>query len=93
MRSCSRRACTPKTAVTSLSDRQRAALFRQIKAVLATAIECGAGAEQFLERLPADYLLPHRDKGGKCPRCGAAIATLKGGGRTAYYCPRCQAAS
>ena len=83
----------PKTAVTSLSSRQLDALFRQIKGVLATAIECGAGAEQFLERLPADYLLPHRDKGGKCPRCDAAIATLKGGGRTAYYCPRCQAAS
>jgi formamidopyrimidine-DNA glycosylase len=81
----------PKAAVAALSNRQRAALFRQIKAVLATAIECGAGAEQFLERLPAGYLLPHRDKGCKCPRCGAAIATLKGGGRTSYFCPRCQA--
>jgi formamidopyrimidine-DNA glycosylase len=83
----------PKTAVTALNDRQRAALFHQIKAVLATAIECGAGAARFLERLPADYLLPHRDKGGKCPRCGADIATLKGGGRTSYFCPRCQAPS
>jgi formamidopyrimidine-DNA glycosylase len=83
----------PRTAVTSLGNRQRAALFRQIKAVLATAIECGAGAEQFLERLPKNYLLPHRDKGGKCPRCGAAIVTLKGGGRTSYFCPRCQPAS
>jgi formamidopyrimidine-DNA glycosylase len=81
----------PKAAVAALSNRQRADLFRQIKAVLRTAIECGAGAEQFLERLPADYLLPHRDKGGKCPRCGADIATLKGGGRTSYFCPRCQA--
>jgi formamidopyrimidine-DNA glycosylase len=82
----------PKTAVTSLSEPQRAELFAQIKAVLETAIACGAGAEQFLDRLPNDYLLPHRDKGGKCPRCGAAIATLKSGGRTSYFCPRCQAA-
>jgi formamidopyrimidine-DNA glycosylase len=80
----------PKTPVTALDHRQRAELFAQIKAVLQTAIQCGAGAEQFLERLPEDYLLPQRDKSGKCPRCGAAIATLKSGGRTSYFCPRCQ---
>ena len=83
----------PKTAVTSLGEPQRAELFAQIKAVLEAAIECGAGAEQFLDRLPEGYLLPHRDKGSKCPRCGAAIATLKTGGRTSYFCPRCQPAS
>jgi formamidopyrimidine-DNA glycosylase len=80
----------PQTPASSLDERQRAALFEQIRAVLETAIERGAGAEQFLERLPEHYLLPHRDKGGKCPRCGAAIATLKSGGRTSYFCPRCQ---
>lgn len=80
----------PRTAVTALTERQRAELFAQIKRVLETAIACGAGAEQFLERLPADYILPHRDKGGKCPRCGGPIATLKSGGRTSYFCPRCQ---
>jgi formamidopyrimidine-DNA glycosylase len=81
----------PKTPVSALSERQRRALFEQIKAVLATAIACGAGAEQVLERLPDDYLLPQRDKGGRCPRCGTALATLKSGGRTSYFCPRCQA--
>jgi formamidopyrimidine-DNA glycosylase len=80
----------PKTPASALSERQRALLFEQIKEVLGTAIESGAGAEQFLERLPDDYLLPQRDKGGKCPRCGTAIATLKSGGRTSYFCPRCQ---
>ena len=59
----------PKTMMASLSEQQRAVLFDQIKAVLKTAIECGAGAEQFLDRLPVDYLLPQRDKGGECPRC------------------------
>jgi formamidopyrimidine-DNA glycosylase len=82
----------PKTPASALDERQRVGLFRQIKAVLKTAIDCGAGAEQFLERLPEDYLLPHRDKDGKCPRCGTAIATLKSGGRTSYFCPRCQPA-
>jgi formamidopyrimidine-DNA glycosylase len=82
----------PHTPVTSLDDGQRTELFRQIKQVLARAIECGAGAERFLERLPDEYLLPHRDKGGRCPRCGGPIATLKAAGRTSYYCPRCQPA-
>jgi formamidopyrimidine-DNA glycosylase len=82
----------PQTPVTSLDEEGRALLFRQIKQVLETAIACGAGAEQLLERLPDDYLLPHRDKGGKCPRCGGPIATLKVAGRTSYYCPRCQPA-
>jgi formamidopyrimidine-DNA glycosylase len=80
----------PQTPASSLDERARRALLRQIKAVLETAIERGAGAEQFLERLPEHYLLPHREKGGKCPRCGSAIATLKSGGRTSHYCPRCQ---
>jgi formamidopyrimidine-DNA glycosylase len=78
--------------VTSLDDRQRTELFRQLRKVLEKAIACGAGAEQSLERLPDDYLLPHRDKQGRCPRCGGPIATLKAAGRTSYYCPRCQRA-
>ena len=82
----------PNTPVTSLDERQRTELLRQIKQVLQTAIECGAGAEQFLERLPDGYLLPQREKGSKCPRCGSLIATLKAAGRTSYYCPRCQPA-
>jgi formamidopyrimidine-DNA glycosylase len=82
----------PQKPVTSLDEGQRTELFRLIRQVLQKAIECGAGAEQFLERLPDDYLLPHRDKGGRCPRCGGPIATLKAAGRTSYYCPRCQPA-
>jgi formamidopyrimidine-DNA glycosylase len=81
----------PKTAVSALSGKQREKLFEQIKSVLKTAIACGAGAEQLLERLPDHYLLPEREKGGRCPRCGGAIETLKSGGRTSYFCPRCQA--
>lgn len=80
----------PQTPVTALDDRGRAELFRQIKQVLNIAIERGAGAEQSLERLPDGYLLPQREKRGKCPRCGGPIATQKAAGRTSYYCPRCQ---
>jgi formamidopyrimidine-DNA glycosylase len=82
----------PKTPAASLGERERALLFDEIKAVLKTAIACGAGAEQLLERLPDHFLLPQREKAGKCPRCGAALATLKAAGRTSYFCPRCQPA-
>jgi len=80
----------PKTPGRSVDKARRRALLGKIKQVLETAIDCGAGAEQFLERLPKDYLLPQRHEGGVCPRCGKALATLKAAGRTSYYCPRCQ---
>ena len=80
----------PKTPVEELTKGQRTKLFRAIKDVLSTAIECGAGAEQFLDRLPKDYLLPQRERDGRCPRCGGPLATLKSSGRTSYYCPKCQ---
>ena len=80
----------PKLPVERLDERQIKTLFEQIKVVLETAVQCGAGSEQFIDRLPRSYLLPHREKGGRCPRCGTELATLKSGGRTTYYCPRCQ---
>jgi formamidopyrimidine-DNA glycosylase len=82
----------PKAPVEGLTKSQRAKLFRAIKDVLSTAIECSAGAEQFLDRLPKDYLLPQREPDGRCPRCSQPLATLKSSGRTSYYCPRCQPA-
>jgi formamidopyrimidine-DNA glycosylase len=82
----------PKTPARSLDKAQRKALFEKMREVLQTAIERGAGAEQFLERLPKSYLLPQRHEGGVCPRCGGKLATLKAAGRTSYYCPRCQPA-
>ena len=74
----------------TLGKAKRRQLFEKIKAVLQTAIDCGAGAEQFVERLPKGWLLPQRHEGGTCPRCGRKLATLKAAGRTGYYCPRCQ---
>jgi formamidopyrimidine-DNA glycosylase len=80
----------PKLPLQELDDRQRKGLFHALKEVLKTAIDSGAGAEQFLERLPSRYLLPAREKGGRCPRCGSEILTFKHQGRTTYFCPKCQ---
>jgi formamidopyrimidine-DNA glycosylase len=66
-------------------------LFLEMRKVLRTAIACGAGSEQFTDRLPTGSLLPERKKGGRCPRCRSGLKVFKLGGRTAYCCPRCQA--
>jgi formamidopyrimidine-DNA glycosylase len=80
----------PRTRSDRLGAEERRRLFEAMKSVLETAIRCGAGAERLIDRLPASFLLPHREKGGLCPRCGGELHTLKFSGRTAYFCPRCQ---
>jgi formamidopyrimidine-DNA glycosylase len=80
----------PRTRSDRLTPVTKKRLFGSIKEVLQTAIEAGAGAERLVERLPDSYLIPHRQKNARCPRCGGEIAADKFSGRTAYYCPRCQ---
>jgi formamidopyrimidine-DNA glycosylase len=80
----------PRTRCDRLDADTRQRLFGQIKEVLTTATASGAGAERLVDRLPASFLIPHREKGARCPRCGAEIANVRFSGRTAYYCPRCQ---
>ena len=65
-------------------------LYRAMRRVLKEAITRGAGSENFVDHLPASYLLRHRHPGGRCPHCGGPIALLRIGGRAAYYCPHCQ---
>jgi formamidopyrimidine-DNA glycosylase len=80
----------PKTRTDRLGPDVRELLFRQMKDVLQTAIERGSGAELNPDALPPSFLLPHRTRGGHCPRCGGELGTAKFSGRTAYYCPHCQ---
>jgi formamidopyrimidine-DNA glycosylase len=80
----------PRTRTDRLGPDARKLLFRQTKHVLQTAFERGSGAELNADALPRSFLLPHRKKGGHCPRCGGELDTAKFSGRTAYYCPHCQ---
>ena len=80
----------PRMRCDRLDANARQHLFSRIKAVLETAITSGAGAERLVDRLPGSFLIPHREKGGRCPRCGGEVASAKFSGRTAYFCPRCQ---
>jgi formamidopyrimidine-DNA glycosylase len=77
-------------AANRLDDKSVTRLFHAMRKTLETAIRCEAGSEHGAERLPKGFLLPERHRGGHCPRCGGPLATAKHGGRTSYFCPRCQ---
>ncbi len=80
----------PAIPARALDGEARGRLYAAMRHVLETAVASGAGAEHFTEKLPKDFLIPERRRGGHCPRCGAEIRSLKLGGRTGYYCPNCQ---
>jgi len=80
----------PAARVDELTPNVLKRLFMEIRTVLKTAIACGAGSEQFTDRMPKGALLPERKKGGHCPRCRSPLKVSKVGGRTAYCCPQCQ---
>ena len=76
----------PKAKVSELNDQDFERLFKEMKNVLKTAIDSQADPL----KMPRNYLLSHREKGGKCPICGADLKSKKISGRTCYYCPSCQ---
>ena len=81
------RACMhPATAAVSLTDKDLRRLFRTTRHVLDKAI----ALKTDFNRLPKSWLLPHRGKRGRCPRCGRALKTATIGGRTSWFCAHCQ---
>lgn len=74
----------PRRLVSSLTEGERAALFREMKEVLHRSIPHG-----FVP--PSDVLLvTRRHPGGTCPRCGTRLLRSTVAGRTTWHCPRCQ---
>ena len=80
----------PEKPLRRLTSPEVARLHADLRRVPKIAIARGAGSESFIDKLPASYLLRHRRKGDRCPRCGGPIETLRMAGRTSYFCPRCQ---
>ncbi len=62
-------------------------LYGRIRRVIDTAIEAKANPAG----MPESFLLNHRKKGDGCPRCGGKLENIRVGGRTTWFCPRCQA--
>jgi formamidopyrimidine-DNA glycosylase len=76
----------PATETSRLDDKALTKLFRASHYVFRKAIAAKADAGQ----MPRSWLLPHRGRGGKCPRCGRKLTSVRIGGRTAWFCPQCQ---
>jgi len=76
----------PATEAARLSDKKVGKLFRATRYILKKAIEAKAD----MELMPKSWLLPHRGKGGRCPRCRRGLRSATTGGRTAWFCPHCQ---
>ncbi len=76
----------PRTPVQNLSEGDLDHIYLNVRRVLRRSIENGGD----LSLLPRTYLLRHRSRDGRCPRCGGTFASFALGGRTSYCCPRCQ---
>jgi formamidopyrimidine-DNA glycosylase len=76
----------PATQASALKEKTVAKLFRTTRDILKKAIEANADADL----MPKSWLLPHRGKRGKCPRCGRELKSATIGGRTAWFCVHCQ---
>ena len=76
----------PATEIARSNDKALTRLFRGTHYVLRKAIAAKADTNQ----MPQSWLLRHRGKVGKCPRCGRRLKSATIGGRTAWFCPHCQ---
>ena len=76
----------PATEAVRLSDKDLTGLFRAMRYVLEKAI----ALKTDFNRLPKSWLLTHRGKRGRCPRCGRALKSATIGGRTSWFCAHCQ---
>jgi len=57
-------------------------LHKHLRAAIADAIRLGG--------VHKGEIIPHRRAGGTCPRCGTDMRRARIGGRTTWWCPRCQ---
>jgi formamidopyrimidine-DNA glycosylase len=76
----------PATEAAKLSGKDVRRLFRATRYVLEKAI----ALKTDFNRLPKSWLLTHREKRGRCPRCGRALKSATIGGRTSWFCAHCQ---
>jgi len=78
----------PRTAASETDQSTLTQIHRQMRRVLIVSIKSRAQPE----RMPKDFLTPHRGvEEATCPRCGTSLEKARVSGRTAYFCPTCQA--
>jgi formamidopyrimidine-DNA glycosylase len=75
----------PDRRAATLTEEEIKRIHRETRSVLRRAIKTG-GDENF----PSDFLVSRSARKAACKRCGQSIEKKTIGGRTAYYCPKCQ---
>ena len=70
---------SPERPAGSLTAEELDRLRRAIRAAVRSAVRLG-GAH-------TGTLIAHRERGGRCPRCGTELSRATVGGRTTYWCP------
>lgn len=86
----------PARAASSLSEKEKEVLFKEIRDTLSEAIKYkGSSVDQYLRLTgqPGDYVKHHKvyDRQGQpCLACKSPIKRINLGGRGTYFCPRCQ---
>jgi formamidopyrimidine-DNA glycosylase len=78
----------PRSRADRLGPDQVAALADAIHHVCDLAIKHRADPS----RMPESWLLPHREAGEPCPRCGDTLEETQVSSRTTVFCPSCQKA-
>jgi len=73
----------PQDKVPDLWGKQRREIARAMEEVLRGAIDCRVGEKGWPG---GKWLVPHREDGEKCPRCGGRIKKEKISGRSSYFC-------
>jgi len=76
----------PATQAATLSNMDLRRLFCATRCVLGKAI----ALKTDFNRLPKSWLLTHRGKRGRCPRCCRVLKSQMIGGRTSWFCAHCQ---
>jgi formamidopyrimidine-DNA glycosylase len=86
----------PARAVSSLSDKELSAIYKWIKPVLIKGIKAkGSSVGDFVRTdgswgQMGKFHFVYGRKGQKCKKCGSIIESVKLGGRTGSFCPKCQ---
>ncbi|HYI18229.1 MAG TPA: DNA-formamidopyrimidine glycosylase family protein [Solirubrobacteraceae bacterium] len=73
---------SPRRVAGELTVEELDRLRRELRAATRDAIRNGG--------VHTGRFMPARERGGACPRCGGPLERATVGGRTTYWCPRCQ---
>jgi len=76
----------PEALVTSLSDSKLKEVYKKMVKVLKDAVKVDADRE----KLKKYFFLDNRKAGLICPHCGGKTEFKTVGGRSSYFCPKCQ---